>query len=594
MAVGMVLNHFSISQFLWHYVLKDRWKFAGMVFCMGVWALNESLFPYFIKMIVDTASALNPAQADLWHDFKRPVGGLAFSWLMLEIFMRVYRTLDIYTFPAFRDHIRQDVFDYVKGQSLEYFSQNMGGSIGQKIADIPRSAHQILESYLWYIIPICTTFLISLCFLAQANWMFAVIMFVWCLSHLGVNFIWLKKINQRMTSHYQSLARLNGEIMDVLNNAMSMKLFSRLRFETQRLKSFRQQEVKRSQSAGWVLWIVTAINGFGTFLLMLAVVYFLLKFWKEGTITVGDFPLVAISVFNLIGLIWQMSFNMLDLFRDLGTLKGAVTLLQHPISVQDAPNAKKLVVTKGAIDFQHVSFGYRQRTPLFSDLSVSIKAGEKVGLVGFSGSGKTTFVNLILRAYDIRKGGIFIDGQDITGVTQESLRQQISLIQQSPSLFHRSIMDNIRYGRLEATDEEVKEAARFAHCDKFIEQMENTYDTLVGENSLNLSGGQGQRLAIARAFLKKAPILILDEATSALDSITENLIQDSLNVLMEGRTTLVIAHRLSTLKAMDRILVFDKGVLVEQGTQRELLAKNQAFAHLWTLQKEGFLPQRDT
>ena len=290
------------------------------------------------------------------------------------------------------------------------------------------------------------------------------------------------------------------------------------------------------------------------------------------------------------GHIWHMTFNMVHMLQEYGTLESALSIIKEPHGVVDAPDAKSIAIQSGNIEIQNITFGYTPKHLLFKDLSLKIKAGEKLGLVGFSGSGKTTLVNLILRAYDLNAGAILIDGQDIASATQASLRAQIGLIPQDPSLFHRTIMDNIRYGNLEASDAEVIECARKAHCHEFISQMKNGYDTVVGERGMQLSGGQRQRLGIARAFLKNAPVLILDEATSALDSITEGYIQESLHTLMEGKTVVVVAHRLSTLASMDRILVFDKGTLLEDGTQDQLLAKKGQFWRLWTHQQEGFLP----
>ncbi len=259
----------------------------------------------------------------------------------------------------------------------------------------------------------------------------------------------------------------------------------------------------------------------------------------------------------------------------------------------DVLDAKPLVVTKGHIKFEQVTFYYKEDNSLFEQLDVEIQAGTKVGLVGASGSGKTTFVNLILRFFDVESGRILIDGQDIAQVTQDSLHEQIAMIPQDTSLFHRSLMENIRYGRLEATDQEVIEAAKRAHCHEFISSLPEGYHTLVGERGIKLSGGQRQRIAIARAMLKNAPILVLDEATSALDSVTEKYIQVALSSLMQGRTVIVIAHRLSTLAEMDRILVFDQGHIIEDGNHPTLLAKQGHYAKLWHMQAGGFLLEQE-
>lgn len=277
--------------------------------------------------------------------------------------------------------------------------------------------------------------------------------------------------------------------------------------------------------------------------------------------------------------------------RELGTINSALSLVNQAPDLTDKKDAPALLIQHGNITFNNVCFAYNNKHTVFQNLTVHIPAGQKVGLVGFSGSGKTTFVNLILRFYDIQSGNISIDQQLIAEVTQDSLRSQIAMIPQDPSLFHRTLMENIRYGRLDATDEEVINAAKLAHCDEFIDKLDGQYNALVGERGIKLSGGQRQRIAIARALLKNAPIFLLDEATSALDSMTEKLIQECLKNLMQNRTTIVIAHRLSTLADMDRILVFHQGQIIEEGTKDSLLKNGGHFAKLWEMQTDGFLPK---
>ncbi|MDK3155659.1 ATP-binding cassette domain-containing protein [Kamptonema cortianum] len=290
--------------------------------------------------------------------------------------------------------------------------------------------------------------------------------------------------------------------------------------------------------------------------------------------------------------LWKMAQEFSKFSKLQGRIRQDLADLMVAPEIEDRVGAKELSLTRGEITFDKVHFQYKGAEPLFQQKSATIQPGQKVGLVGYSGSGKTTFVNLILRLYDVASGHIMIDGQNIQEVTQDSLHRVIGMIPQDPSLFHRSLMENILYGRPGATQKEAMEAAKRAHAHEFIESLSEGYDSLVGERGVKLSGGQRQRIAIARAILKNAPILILDEATSQLDSVTESYIQDSLWELMQGKTTIVIAHRLSTLLHMDRILVFDKGKIVEDGTHNDLLTKGGLYKTLWDAQVGGFLPEK--
>jgi ATP-binding cassette subfamily B protein len=312
---------------------------------------------------------------------------------------------------------------------------------------------------------------------------------------------------------------------------------------------------------------------------------------KNQTVTPGDFALILILNLSIVNCLQNLSREIGTFAESLGNITQGLHTICLPIEIQDKVDAKDLIVTKGDIFFENVQFYYDSSTPLFENKSVRIQSGQKVGLVGYSGSGKSTFVNLILRLFDVTEGRILIDHQDIRDVTQVSLHQAISIIPQDPSLFHRTLMENIRYGKIEASDKEVIESTKRAHAHAFITQLSQGYQSLVGERGVKLSGGERQRIAIARAILKNAPILILDEATSQLDSVTENQIQKSLWNLMQGKTTIVIAHRLSTLLHMDRILVFDQGKIVQDGVHRALLAKAGLYKTLWDAQVGGFLPE---
>jgi ATP-binding cassette subfamily B protein len=315
----------------------------------------------------------------------------------------------------------------------------------------------------------------------------------------------------------------------------------------------------------------------------------LIYFWLHDQVTTSQVVQVFNTGWNISMVMWVISGALPHMFQSFGNVKQAYTVMLDPSDIGDQPNVSELIITTGEIAFENVSFQYGEKK-LFENEQVHITGGEKIGLVGFTGAGKSTFINLILRLFPLGRGTILIDGQNIAHVSLESLRQQIALIPQDPVLFHRSLRENIAYGKPTATEEEIVRAAKLAHCEEFIRGLPGGYDAKVGERGTKLSGGEKQRIAIARAILVDAPILILDEATSSLDSVTEKYIQDSLQRLMEGRTTLVIAHRLSTLSRMDRILVFDQGKIVEQGPHDVLLKKNSLYARMWKMQVGGFLP----
>ncbi|KTC78003.1 ABC transporter ATP-binding protein [Legionella brunensis] len=582
----------KLGAFFLYFIKKQPIAFAIFFLAPISIVLETTIIPYALKMIVDgvssqqdnRASAFAAVAPALW------LGGAA--WFGLVLIIRLQNWWQGYVIPKFQAQIRLSVFEYLSRHSYHYFSNQMAGSLANKVNDLPRALEAIRMIISWNGISTCSAILVSLIILTTINGWFAILLLSWIIVQLGISLYFARNINRYSEENAEDKSELSGRIVDTLGNIGAVKLFARGNDELTYIGKSQKQEAISNKK------LIIYMNIFRLFLdipvtIMLGVmVYLLISFWQRNLITTGDLVFIFSSFFSIMTQMWYLSHAMADLFREIGVARQALSLIVSPIEVTDAENAKQLEVTEGQIIFENVSFHYEKGNKVFQNKSVIINPKERVGLVGYSGSGKTTFINLILRFFDVEKGRILIDGQDISLATQDSLRESISMIPQDPTLFHRSLFENISFGKLQALESQVIDAAKQAHCHDFIMNLPHGYETLVGERGVKLSGGQRQRIAIARAILKNARILILDEATSQLDSLTEESIQASLFALMQDKTTLVIAHRLSTLLHMDRILVFDRGVIVEDGTHDDLISKSGLYKAMWDAQVGGFLPEK--
>ena len=578
-------------RFIFYFLKNQYGKVLLMMLASLAWASKESLFPYFLKNFVNTLQSYPGDPEKAFNAVGTLFSIFSLVWIVSEIFQRSQGLVSIYFFPKLKTQIRTAVFDYVQLHSNEYFANNFAGNISNKISNLPTSCHIILEMLIEPFLTaiLYVSFVIVMFF--HINALFAWIFLTWLCLHALITFSILMKGNKLWEIHSEAVSTLNGKIVDVLTNISNVRLFSKNKYESQYLTAYLKDEVNKSQKAMWNIELANIAYAINGSFLIIGTTYMLIYAWGHRWISLGDFTQIGMQTIWSLGWVWHISFMLTQFTRELGTVKNSLKLINVKHELVDKPNAPSLIVKKGEIQFKDVCFYYRKKSIVFNHLNVTIHPGEKIGLVGFSGSGKSTFVNLILRFYDLQSGQIQIDNQTIAEVTQDSLRSQISMIPQDPSLFHRSLMENIRYGRLNASDEEVIQASKLAHCHEFIEFLDQGYHCLVGERGIKLSGGQRQRIAIARAILKNAPILILDEATSSLDSVTEKIIHEGLENLMKNKTTLVIAHRLSTLANMDRILVFHHGKIIEQGTKESLLELKGHFYTLWNMQSNGFLPE---
>ncbi len=556
-----------------------------------IWALNDVFFPYFIKRLVNTIHAYHGNPAAIYTEVKGTLGLLVLFWVVTEIFQRGQGFIQVFTFPSFRAKIRSAVFSYVQSHSHDYFTTHFAGTIAKKLADLPTSCQAIMEIICFQLITALVGALIVLIMMWLTHPIFALIVFFWLCFHICLTVLFVYYGNYLWETHSRAESTLSGKIVDAFSNMLNVRLFARAKYELKYLAKFQYDEIAKAKKAMCIMEITRIGLGLNGLFLIFSLIFTLLHGWVHQWVTLGDFTQVGMQAFWLLGFVWFVSYQMTIYIREIGVIGNALSLVRKGHDLVDAKDAHPIIISRGEIQFDHVSFSYQKNRSVFKGLNLTIPAGEKVGLVGFSGSGKTTFVNLMLRFYDVQSGRILIDGQDIAKVTQDSLRAQIAMIPQDPALFHRSLMENIRYGLLNASDDEVIQASKLAHCHDFINKLDNGYEASVGERGVKLSGGQRQRIAIARAILKNAPILILDEATSALDSVTEKLIQESLYHLMQNRTTIVVAHRLSTLNNMDRIIVFHHGRVIEEGTKEQLLSAKGHFAMLWNMQTDGFLPE---
>ena len=513
----------------------------------------------------------------------RPLAGLAHDLLTQQTIA-----------PGFTNLIRWQTHRWVLRQSMSYFANDFAGRIASNIvqsaASLRESMVQVIDAF-WFVATFAVTALVVL---GRADVRLAIPLALWIAYYIGLLVLMVPRIRRRSEELAHERANLTGRVVDAYSNIQTVKLFARLEREDEEA---RDAIVAHTGAFHRQTRLITWLNFFvlcGNSVMITTVGGMSVWLWSRGGLTLGDIAValgLSVRVATMSG--WVM-WTAIGIFDGVGQVQEAMRSFARPRAVDDFAHAPVLAAPRGEIRFENVSFHYGKGGGVIDNLSLAVAPGEKVGLVGRSGAGKSTLVNLLLRFHDVESGRILIDGQDIARVTQASLRRQIGMVTQDTSLLHRSIAENILYGRPDATVEEMTAAGKGAHADAFVAgltdpQGRTGYDTLVGERGVKLSGGQRQRIAIARVMLKDAPILVLDEATSALDSEIEHAIQENLQTLMAGKTVIAIAHRLSTIAAMDRLVVLDGGRIVETGTHRELIAREGLYASLWRRQSGGFL-----
>ena len=572
--------------FMWHMI--KEYHYATMAYILlailaGFWAPFNSVL---IKQLIN----LLPNMREDISALTLPASLIVINFIICDNFTWRGITYIKYRYAPFvLNKVDNFLLDYTLQHSYQFFQDRMAGTLSKQIFHLVDGIEKIISSSACDILRASSLLFMAFIFAYQVNTIFFGILAVWSICFLATSLLMSKKLAYLSKNQAAKESILGGQIIDSLTHSFSVSIFARRAHEITRRSGSLSDYRDAYQKKEIYSLIMHSIQGGLIAVMMAFSTFFLVRLYGKGLVTIGDFALILALSMETGHIMWFTMGRIDEVNTIIGRCNQSLISLMEPVEIQDKPNAATLVCTQSKIIFDRVKFHYKGATALFQNKSIEIAAGQKVGLVGYSGGGKSTFVNLILRLYDVTDGAILIDGQDISDVTQDSLHENIAMIPQDPSLFHRSLMENIRYGRIDSTDEEVIEAAIKAHAHEFIEKLAQGYDSLVGERGVKLSGGQRQRIAIARAILKNAPILILDEATSQLDSVTENLIQESLWQLMQNKTTIVIAHRLSTLLHMDRILVFDKGKIVEDGTHSALLAKGGLYKTLWDAQVGGFL-----
>ncbi len=571
--------------FLWCYVRRRPWHFGGLLLLITGAAGSAVAVQYGMKLLVDAMSA-GPEQG-------RVSGPLALflGLIVLEnLFWRGSGWLGCRSIVASCRDMRIDLFRHLTGHPMGYFSTHFAGSLGSRISAVGKAAEMVYGSLTWRIMPPIVDFLGALIVLLTLNGWMALTLLVFVSLVAGL----ITTIGIRGRGLHQAYAAVaalvGGELVDAVSKVWTIKAFAARDRETRRLAGKLEQEAHAHRLSWMYLEQARFLHDLCLVVMAGGMLVWAVWQWQQGGLTAGDVVLVSTLSFRILHGSRELALALVECTQQLGAVADTLAIINQPHALADV--AQSLAPAAGRIDFEQVSYCHPGRARVFSHFDLHVPAGQKLGIVGSSGAGKSTLIGLLQRLDDVQGGRILLDGQDLRQVSQDSLRASIAVVPQETALFNRSIRENIRYGRPEASDAEVELAARRAWCDTFIRELPQGYDTLVGERGVMLSGGQRQRLGIARAFLKDAPVLILDEATSALDTRSEKEIRAALDELVKGRTVLAVAHRLSTLSGFDRIVVLSQGRIVEDGPPETLKQREGGlFRQLWQLQADDFRPQ---
>lgn len=569
--------------FLWHYVRRRPAAFGGLLLLIVSAAACSVGVQYGMKLIVDTMAGNDRASREIWRWL-----GLFIVLIATEsVLWRLSGWLGCVTVVNTGVDVRLDLFRHLCGHSLDYFSRHLAGSLGNRITATAGATGAIFGTGIWKILPPCVDFVGAVVVLCTVDGRMAATLIAFVALIAAFMYGFGRRARPLQQEFAERASTVGGELVDVVSNIFTVMAFSAREREYWRLAAAFGQEA-RAQRRSWLyLEKARAFHDLCLWLMAGSMLIWAVEAWRAGQSAAGDVVLISAMTFGILHGSRDLALSLVDVSQHFGVIAEMLRVVARPHDVADRAQAKAFVPGAGEIAFRGVRFAYDDGSAVFDRLDLLVPPGQRLGVVGPSGAGKSTLVRLIARVMDPQAGCITLEGTDISQVKQDSLRDAIGVVPQDITLLHRSVMENLRYGRPSATDEEVFGAARDALCDSFIRALPQGYDTIVGERGARLSGGQRQRISIARAMLKNAPVLLLDEATSALDSRSEAMIQAALSRLMHGRTVVAVAHRLSTVAGFDRIIVLVDGKIVEDGTPEALIAIKGVYASLWRLQAEG-------
>ncbi|MBD3360193.1 ATP-binding cassette domain-containing protein [Candidatus Peregrinibacteria bacterium] len=577
-------------RFMWFIIKKSRKWAIFAILAVTVAQLLEGALLLILRELTDTAAYAIEAGFD-----KESFNSL-WTWI-IAFPVAFFFTENVWRMSGFSGmrfitqseaNSSNELFKYLIEHSRAYFNDKFAGSLVNKIGHASRGTDRIFSTVLWQYYPLLIGLIVDLIIVSTINYLLTIMLSVWIIIFLSFNIFMVKKKQHLSYAAANANSTLKGKMVDTISNIGAVHAHAYHRYERdfvgRFIEKYQRKHLKSWMASEWILFINGALLSVFVFGMIFITVFLM----KNLQASLGSLVLIITMTVGLTRSLFFIGAKMTNTIDDYSQIDEGLHELIVPYEITDKPEAKELEKAKGNITFEHVYFSFDNLT-VFDDFCLNIKAGQKVGIVGVSGAGKTTLANLLMRNHDVDRGKIKIDGNDIRDLTRKSLRKEIAFVPQDVTLFHRTIFENIRYGDLNATEDKIIEAAKKAQAHEFIKYFPEGYETYVGERGVKLSGGQRQRIAIARAFLKSAPILLLDEATSSLDSESELHVQAALAQLIQSKTVIAIAHRLSTLRVMDRIVVLEQGKIIEDGDHESLLRKNGTYADLWNHQIKGFI-----